>query len=71
MAAPPPLRQQQGRDEVARQDEEGVNSEEPARRPSGAEVVGDDRRHRERAQAVERRLVADAALPFHGFPRSP
>ena len=70
-AVPPPLRQQQRRDEEARQDEEDVDSEEPARRPSGAEVVRDDRRHRERAQAVERRLVANAAVRFHAFPHRP
>src|SRR6266540_52023 len=54
-----------------RQHEEGVHTEESARHPSGAEVVGDDRRDRERPQAVERRLVREAALPFHGVPPRP
>jgi hypothetical protein len=68
VATPAELGDQQRRDQVTRQDEEGVDAEEAARGPSGAEVVRDDGCHGERAQAVECRLISDPGLAFHGSP---
>ena len=57
------LVEEQGGDQVARHDEEHLDADEPAVHPREAGVVADDGDHRERAQAVERRLVGHARRP--------
>ena len=52
------LVEQQRRDEEAGHDEEHLDAEEPAVHPREPGVVEDHGDHRQRAQAVERRLVA-------------
>ena len=47
------LEDEQRRDEEAGQDEEQVDAEEPAGQPVGAQVEGDDGRHRQPAQPVQ------------------
>ena len=53
------LAQQQAGDEVARQDEEDVDAEEPAADPAVAKVIGDDGQDRDRSDAVESGAIAD------------
>jgi hypothetical protein len=61
----PELDQEQRRDEVARQDEERVDPQEPALRPTVSEVVGDHRDDRDGTQAVERGSIPEG-IPLHG-----
>ena len=57
-----PLPDQDVGDEVAAQREEHADPEQPALRPAVAEVIGDHRRHGERAQPVEPRQILLVAL---------
>ena len=50
---------QQGGDEEARHDEEDLDAEEATGDPSQVHVVEQDRRDRDRAQAVQGRLVSE------------
>ena len=56
---PPPLEDEQRRDQEARQDEEQVDPEEPARRPGDVVVIRDDRQHREGPQRIQRGVVGE------------
>ena len=64
------LREQQARDQEPGQDEERVDAEVAASRPSVPEVVRDDGRDRQRTKPVERGLIRHPPLcpPVHAPP---
>ncbi len=64
--------QEQARDQEARENEEGVDSEVATAGPPVPEVVRDDRGDGQRTKPVERRLVRDPPVcrPLHGPPRN-
>ena len=64
-----PLGDEQGRDEEAAQDEEGVDAQVPPDRPALTGVVEEHRRDREGADAVERRLVPEVGRATAARPR--
>ncbi len=59
---PPPLEDEEGRDQEAGEDEERVDAEEAALRPLVGVVVRHDRQHGERADAVERGLIFEPGV---------
>ncbi len=63
--------QEQGGDEEAGQHEEDVDAEEAPRRPRQVCVIGEDGQDGDRAQPVQRRLIAEPAAPNPGLRGSP
>jgi hypothetical protein len=61
-----PLQKEEAANEVAAEDEEGVDAEEAAASPGKAGVVGENGAHGQSADTVERRLVREAALAVVG-----
>ncbi len=59
-----PLGEKEAGNEEAAEDEEGVDAEEAAAGPGHVGVVGENSGDGQRADAIERRLIGEAAVAF-------
>ena len=64
-----PLADEQRRDQETGKDEERVDAEEPAARPSRVEVIREHRENRERAEAIKGGLISEPLVFAHIPPR--
>ena len=69
-ARPRMLREEEGRNEVAAQDEEQVHAEVAARQPGPVQVVGEDAQDGQRAEPVKEGAVVRSALVGNSSGRS-